>query len=298
MYGAIELGGTKILCAVSNEQNEWLARTRIETKFPRENLVEVIEFFRDAENRLDSLRSLGIACFGPLILDSSSADFGQIQQTAKPGWSGFQLHKEISRSLQKPVNITTDVNGALLAEQALGAARGATNCIYITIGTGVGAGIMVNGQLVTGFLHPEVGHMRVPTAIDNGSCPFHGNCVEGLVSGPAIARRAGCPAEELSPDSPIWDEVAVNIADMCINLVMTLAPEKIVLGGGVMKHSSLLGKVQHHFRERIGGYLDIQNLAGGTEQLIMPPQCGHDSGLVGALLLAQRAHLSNDLTTH
>lgn len=298
--GAIELGGTKIICGISHatssfrSASDFAATERIETTTPEESFAEIIRFFKTSELECGPLCSIGVACFGPLDINPASLRYGQILDTTKPGWSGYPVRKRLAEAFAVPVTITTDVNAALLAESELGAAQGVTNGIYITIGTGVGAGIMVNGELVSGFLHPEVGHMRVPTnrVVNNdvvGNCAFHRDCVEGLVSGPAIALRAGMPAEDLPRDSSLWEDIANTIADMCINLTMTLATQKIILGGGVMAQPDLLGKVQTRFKERLAGYLNIDQLAGGVERLICRPALQNNSGLIGALLLAQRA---------
>ena len=186
-----------------------------------------------------------------------------------------------------PVTVTTDVNGALLAEVEYGAARGKSNAVYVTIGTGVGGGIISNGQLVSGFQHPEIGHMRIPTNGVDGFCPFHGNCLEGLVCGPAIAKRVGKEAHLLSKNDPIWDEIALNLADMCVNLITILSTEIIILGGGVMSVEGLIVRVRDLIKQRLADYLPIDQRVGGLEKLLVLPGLGDKSGLMGAFLLTE-----------
>ena len=286
MFGAVELGGTKIICGVGHDHTQVLETVRFDTTSPSENLAAMIEFWQDCESRHGTLRGLGVAAFGPVDIDPQSKTYGQLLDTPKPGWSQIPIREQLEQAFAARVAVTTDVNAALLAESRIGAARGVRDAVYVTIGTGVGAGIMVEGRLVAGFMHPETGHMRIPTAGVAGICPFHGNCVEGLVSGPAIAARAGQPAHKLAEDHPVWAEVAVNIADMCINLVSTLMTRRVILGGGVMSKAGLLDEVRRQFMQRMGDYLPIDGRAGGVEQLIVSPGLPGDSGLLGAFMLA------------
>ena len=288
MYGAIELGGTKVICGVSEGQPDFVETARINTRGPQSTLAEIIEFFQHAESKFGKMKGLGLASFGPVNLNAASPRYGSILKTPKQGWSNFPLLSKLQERFAVPMRITTDVNAALLAEHKLGAAKGVENAIYVTIGTGIGAGVLVNGQLANGFMHPEIGHMRIPHDGVAGICPFHGNCLEGLASGPAIAARAGCPAEELAEDHPIWESVAVNLADMCNNLIMTFATQRIILGGGVMASEGLFEKIKYHTNQKLNGYLPINDCTSGLDNLIVGASVDEGPGLVGALLLAQQ----------
>lgn len=287
MLAAIELGGTKIICAVGINHKNIKRTLRIKTTNPNENMCEILNFFQLCEKHYGKIHAFGVATFGPVDINTSSQHYGTILHTPKPGWSDFALRKKIQTCFKIPVTVTTDVNGSLLAETTLGAAVGVKDAIYVTIGTGIGAGIMVNGTLVSGFLHPEIGHMRIPTNGVTGICPFHGNCLEGLVSGPAIASRAGMQAEDLGSEDELWDEISLNIADMCVNLTTILAPEKIILGGGVMNNPGLLPRVRRITAERLANYLPIDSRVNGFENFIVAPKLGNDCGLIGAFLLAE-----------
>lgn len=288
MYGAIELGGTKVICGVSEGPRDFVETARINTRDPQTTLAEIIDFFQRVESKYSKLKSLGLASFGPVDLNTASTSYGSLLKTPKKGWSNFPLLSKLQEQFAVPMGITTDVNAALLAEHKFGAAKGVDNAIYVTIGTGVGAGVLVNGQLANGFMHPEIGHMRIPHDGVAGICPFHGNCLEGLASGPAIAARAGRAAEELAQDHPVWDSIAANLADMCNNLLMTFATERIILGGGVMARDGLLNKVKHHTNQKLNGYLPIEHCTSGLDDLIVGASVDEGPGLVGALLLAQQ----------
>ncbi len=287
VYGAIELGGTKIVCGIGVNPEHLLQTVRIDTTTPEENIASIIQFFQGCESQFGRMTSLGVASFGPIDINQTSHQYGTFLKTPKAGWSGFALRKKLGEAFAIPIHVTTDVNGALLAEHAFGALQGLDDAVYITIGTGVGGGVLTNGRLVNGFLHPELGHMRIPTGGVTGICPFHGNCVEGLVSGPAIAARAEAPAHTLSSDHPIWDEVSRNMADMCVNLITVLATKRIVLGGGVMHSTGLLEKIQVEVEARLAGYLPLNEKVGVLSTMLVPPALGDASGLIGAHLVAQ-----------
>ena len=225
MYGAIEVGGTKIVCGVGIDPHNFLKIIRIPTRDPESNLIEIVDFLQQSIIENGELSSIGVASFGPIDIDPSSASYGAFLKTPKVGWSNFSLRDRLIDMISVPVAVTTDVNGALLAEVKFGAVQGIDNAVYVTVGTGLGGGVLVNGKLATGFMHPEIGHMRVPSNGIKGSCPFHGNCLEGLVCGPAIAQRAGQDAHLIDSSDPIWNDIAINLADMCINLIMTLKTE-------------------------------------------------------------------------
>ena len=286
--GSIELGGTKIIVALADSENNIVAQERFPTTTPDEFLTGISAFFEQSQTEFGKPAALGVASFGPINIDPESSDYGLLLNTPKSGWRRFALGEELQRLLPVPMKITTDVSGALIAEHAFGNAKGVDNAVYVTVGTGIGAGIMVGGKIVKGFLHPEIGHMRVPHKKDDGICPFHGNCIEGLIAGPAIAARTGVPGEQLPDDHPIWEEVSEILALMVNNILMTLATERIILGGGVMSKPGLIEGVRTRVSDIVSGYLPIDELAGGVDALIVPPGLEHSSGLVGGAILANR----------
>jgi len=294
MLGAIELGGTKVIAAVANDENQLIDQVRIKTEQPGVVLEQIIAFFKAKQIELNKqIQAIGIASFGPINLDANSDDFGCFFDTPKAGWSRFPLIASLKAEFDVPYRLETDVSGALLAELKYGAAKGCDNAIYVTIGTGVGAGVMANRQLVQGQMHPEVGHMIIPTKREQGSCPFHANCLEGMASGPAIAFHAGAPAQDLASDHPIWDEVSDALAFMCHNLLMTLSTQRIVLGGGVMAQSQLLDAIRAKVRLSLNGYLSSVKSIEDLNGIIVKPGVSSDSGLIGATILAKQALARN-----
>ncbi len=234
--------------------------------------------------------ALGIAAFGPLDAQPGSPTFGFITTTPKPGWAQTDLAGALRRALGIPVAFDTDVNGAALGEQHWGAAQGLDTFVYLTVGTGIGGGGVVNGRRMRGLLHPEMGHVRVPHDREcdpfPGICPYHGDCLEGLASGPAIEARWGRRGESLPADHPAWDLEAEYLALGLVNVVCTLSPQRIVLGGGVMKAPSLLQRVRQRVLTLLGGY--VAPLAGGLDDYIVPPALGDQAGVLGAIALAQQ----------
>ena len=285
LYGALEAGGTKMVLAVSDERLNMLDRLTLPTKTPSETMPAMIDFFR--ERRVDAL---GVGTFGPVNLHADSPDYGTITATPKLAWRGYPLLRAFREALNIPCAIDTDVNAAALGEVALGAGRGVKNCVYVTVGTGIGGGVYSEGSLVHGLLHPEVGHFYVSPHPDDpmpqGMCPYHGACLEGMASGPAIEKRWGVTARELPADHTAWRLEAYYLAQMCQTLLTIVSPEKIILGGGVMGQKQLFPMVRAETKRLLNGYL-----AGleDFEALIVPPDCYPDSGLMGALLLAQGA---------
>jgi len=276
-WGAIEAGGTKFNLAIGKGPDELIAERRVPTTSPEETLAEVISFFKDH----DPVSAIGLGCFGPVDLAG-----GCITNTPKPGWQDFPIVPTLENALQTPVVFDTDVNAAALAEGRWGAAKGLQNHVYITIGTGVGGGVVVNGQAVHGLIHPEVGHMRVKRHEDDldfeGICPFHKDCLEGLASGPAMKQRTGVAAEHLDIEDIAWDIEAEYLAQMCHNLCLVLSPEKIVLGGGVMAKPGLLAKVQKAFVATLNGYMNVPD----DGNYIQATALGGIAGLYGAFALA------------
>lgn len=283
LYGALEAGGTKMVCALGDENGTILAQTSIPTTTPAETLSAIIDWFRDKE-----IASLGVACFGPVDLRRNSPTYGYITTTPKPGWANVDIVGTLKRALGVPVGFDTDVNGSLLGEVTYGQARGLTDAVYITIGTGVGAGILSGGRLVHGMLHPEFGHIPLtkhPEDLYEGHCPYHGTCFEGMAAGPAIEARWGQKAITLKDDLKVWDIEAHYIAEACTTLIMTLSPQIIILGGGVMHQEQLFPLIREKVRTMVNGYIRTDELAD-LDHYIVPASLHDDQGIMGAIKLA------------
>ena len=284
--GALEAGGTKMVLGVFDETLTQQSYAALPTLIPEQTIPAVLEFFK--QNRVDAL---GIASFGPVNLRACSDSYGTILNTPKLAWQRYPLLEELKGALGVPCAIDTDVNAAALAECTLGAAKGLLNCLYLTIGTGIGGGLFCEGQLVHGLMHPEWGHMLIARHEDdpllNGVCPYHPNCAEGFASGPSIQTRWGIPAKDLPPDHRGWELEAFYLGQLCVNALMTVSPEVIILGGGVMHQESLLPMVRQTVLKLINGYIDAEQLPP-MEEFIKAPALWPDSGLVGAALLAKK----------
>lgn len=284
-YAVIEAGGTKFNCAIVDGQRHILAEQRIATTTPNETLAQCVNFFRAQREQGLRFSRMGIASFGPLDLQSGSKRFGFITQTPKPGWSDTPLASHFEHALGVDVAIDTDVNAAALAEYRWGAAQRTQVSVYVTVGTGVGGGLVVNGKPVHGAVHPEMGHMLVtPPEGQTGTCPFHTNCVEGLVSGTALAKIWGQPSDTFGTDHPAWDGLADVLAQFCHNLLVTLSAEKIVFGGGVMQTKGLIERIRKRTGDYLNGYVVFPDGVSLDSILVLP---GLDvrSGLFGALAL-------------
>ncbi len=290
LFGGIEAGGTKFNCVLGRSPSEILDRTSFPTTHPEETLGAAIRFFEQTQARHGAIASLGVACFGPVDLTSGSSTYGFITDTPKALWSNIDVVGILSDTLGVPVAFDTDVNGSALGEGRLGAARGLDDYIYVTIGTGVGAGIVANGRPIQGAMHPEVGHMLLPHDRQRdpfaGACPFHGDCLEGLAAGPAIEQRWGRKADTLPPEHDAWDIQADYLAALCWNLTVSYSPQRIILGGGVMKQDHLFGRIHERFRRHTNGY-PCGAAAKNPSDYIVPPQLGGHAGEAGALLMAQ-----------
>ncbi len=251
-------------------------------------MPEMLAFFRAYP-----IVALGIGCFGPLDLNPASSTYGYITTTPKLAWQHYPILRTFEEELGIPAAMDTDVNGAAMAEAALGAARGIGSCLYVTIGTGIGGGLIVNGKPVHGLTHPEMGHMLIaPDPADpapDGFCPYHRHCLEGLAAGPAIEKRWGVPGSQLPPDHPAWELESTYIAQLCVNAIMAFSPEKIILGGGVMQQEFLIRDVRRKTLEMLGGYLSCAAVDNGFEDYIVTPGLGVNSGVMGAYLLARQA---------
>jgi fructokinase len=290
LLGAIEAGGTKFVCALGTDAGEIRAQARFPTTTPNETIGQAVRFFRGQEHALGELAAVGIASFGPLDLDPNSRTFGFITSTPKPGWQGTNLLGPIRSGLNVPVRIDTDVNAAAMAEWRWGAARGLDPVVYLTIGTGIGGGALVNGSPIHGLVHPEMGHFRIPhdLSVDPfpGSCPFHGDCLEGLASGPAIEKRWGARAETIPSDHPAWPLEARYLAMGVAAVICTLSPQRIILGGGVMQQGQLFPLIRVEVASQLNGYVQAPAILDQIDQYIVPPGLGAQAGVLGALALA------------
>ncbi len=292
LYGAVEAGGTKFVCAVGEPAAAPLAEASFATTTPEETLGRVADFFAEAQARHGAVAAVGIGSFGPVHVRPGSAHYGRIARTPKLRWEGVDMLGEIARGAGAPAAIDTDVNIALLGEVRHGAGVGCDDVVYVTVGTGIGAGVLANGRIVYGFAHPEVGHMHVPKPAEDaafaGVCAFHADrCLEGLASGPALRARWGTGAENLPPDHPGWTLQARYLAALCTNLLVTLAPRRIILGGGVMMQAHLFARVRESLRELLNGYLDFAANGVEFDELVVPARLGGRAGVVGALELAR-----------
>ncbi len=287
-WGGIEAGGTKFVVAVGTGPQDLAAQERFPTTTPEETIERAIAFFREYGKGLEAV---GIASFGPVDLHPASPTYGHITTTPKAGWADTDFAGRVARALGVPVGFDTDVNAAALAEYQWGAAQGLDTFIYLTIGTGIGGGGMANGALLHGLLHPEMGHLRIPHDRGRdpfpGACPYHGDCFEGLASGTAIRERWGRPAEELPPDHPGWALEAEYLALGLVNLICTLSPQRIILGGGVMQNQALFPQVRQRVAELLAGYLAHPAITETIASYIIPPALGERAGILGAIALAQ-----------
>jgi len=294
LLGGVELGGTKCVCLLGTGPDDIRFQTSIPTgDDPAATLGRIERVLRDGVAAHGPIRALGIASFGPVDLTRSSPTYGFITSTPKPGWRNTPVADRLARAFDVPVGFDTDVNGAALAEGRWGAARDLEDFAYITVGTGVGVGVLAGGRLVHGFGHPELGHIRIarkPGDAWRGACPFHGDCVEGLASGGAIAARAVMPADEVPADHPAWESAAHALSQLLHTLVLATAPRRILIGGGVVEaRPALLAPVRGELLTSLNGYWDLQSLVGNIERYVLPPGLGPLAGPLGALALAADA---------
>lgn len=292
LYGGVEAGGTKFVCIVATSPQEILEEVRFPTTTPEETLERTIGFFSDYVNRTGgALESVGVASFGPIDLDLDSPTYGNITSTPKPGWANTPVVRHLEKELGVPVAFDTDVNGAAVGEGLWGAAQGVSNFMYITIGTGVGGGAVVNGRPLHGLVHPEMGHILLPHDWEKdpfgGYCPFHGDCFEGMCSGPAMKERWGKAAESLPEDHPAWELEASYIAMALHNFITVLSPQRIILGGGVMQQAHLFPLIREKVKASLNGYIQSASILREAEAFIVPPGLGNRAGVLGALALAQ-----------
>lgn len=289
IFGGVETGGTWSVCALGSGPDAIIAREQIATTDPADTLAQIVGFFR----RNVTPVAIGVGSFGPVDLHADSPHWGSVTKTPKPGWSDAPVAGVLQHELGVPVCFDTDVGAAAIGEHRWGAGAGAASLCYLTVGTGVGAGLLLDGRLWHGLVHPEVGHMRVPHDLARdpfpGTCPYHGDCLEGLACGPALEQRWGRPARELGPDHPAWELEAGYIAAALANIVFTLGPDRIIVGGGVLGQERLLPLIRRCLDELLGGYLQTAVLDPGLERYVVPPGLGDDAGVLGAIAMAKLA---------
>jgi len=292
VFGGIEAGGTHFVCAVGTGPADIRAKDEFPTAAPDGTIQRAIRFFTDfrQQNPLSPLEAIGIGSFGPVDLNRASPAWGCITSTPKPGWANTDFAGRVKQALGVPVAFDTDVNAAALGERRWGAAQGLDSFVYLTIGTGIGGGCMVNGELMHGMSHPEMGHIRIPhdSAADpfQGICPYHRDCLEGLASGPALQARWKTNPGTLPDEHPAWPLEARYLALGISNLVCALSPQRIVLGGGVMHRASLLPMIRREVQKLLNGYVQTREIIDGIDSYIVPPGLGEQSGVLGAIALA------------
>lgn len=287
LYGGVETGGTWVVCALGTGPDEIVARETFATGEPGPTLERIAEFFEGGPRPA----AIGVGSFGPVDLDRASPTWGHVTSTPKPGWAHTPVAPVLRDRLGVPIHFDTDVTTAAIAEHRWGAATGVDSVCYLTIGTGIGAGILIDGRPVHGLIHPEVGHLMVPhdRARDPfaGSCPNHGDCWEGLAAGGAIAARWQANPRELPDDHPAWELEAEYIALGILAIVMVASPERVVAGGGVMEHSGLLAAVRARLVALNAGYLESPMIGDEVDRYVVAPALGDDAGVLGAIALAQ-----------
>jgi fructokinase len=292
LLGGIEGGGTKFVCAVGTGPDDVRAEVRFPTTAPEETIPRAIEFFWEQQRVHGPVAAVGIASFGPIDPNPASRTFGYVTTTPKPGWPQTDFVGQVKRALGVPVGFDTDVNVAALGEGRWGAAQGLDTFVYLTIGTGIGGGGMVNGKLIHGMMHPEMGHMRVPHDWQAdpypGCCPYHGDCLEGLADGPALEGRWHQRGETIGEDHPAWELEAQYLAFGLTNLVVVVSPQRIILGGGVMENALLFPLVRRKVQELLNGYVKMPSIMEDIDHYIVPPGLGKRSGVLGAIALAER----------
>lgn len=284
--GALEAGGTKMVCALGDETGKIFDQISIPTKTPEDTIPAIVDYFRNAQ-----IEALGIGCFGPIDPDKRSDTYGYITSTPKLAWADYNIVGAFEKELNCPVGFDTDVNGSVLGEVTFGQAKGKNCVVYVTIGTGVGAGIYIEGKLLHGMLHPEAGHVLIRKRADDnyqGKCPYHKTCLEGMAAGPAVEERWGKKAIELKDQREVWDLEAYYIAQALTGYILTLSPEMIILGGGIMHQEQLFPMIRSYVKEMLNDYIKTEELKN-IESYIVPASLNDDQGIMGALELGRRA---------
>ncbi|MDQ6421705.1 ROK family protein [Paenibacillus sp. LHD-117] len=285
--GAIEGGGTKFVCGIGNEQGVIEDRISFPTEQPEKVMEQIISYFKDK-----GVQAIGNGTFGPIDIDPASQTYGYVTTTPKPGWSGYPFVETLKQAFDIPFGWDTDVNAAAYGEAVWGAAKGLDSCVYFTIGTGIGVGVFSEGKLVHGLVHPEGGHLlprRHPEDRFEGSCPYHGDCLEGLAAGPAIEKRWGIKGSELAEDHPAWAMEAYYVGQAVTSTILLLSPKRVVLGGGVMHQKQLLPMIRAEVTRNLNGYVSAAPLLNDINEYIVPPGLGENAALCGSLALGLEA---------
>lgn len=280
-YGAIEAGGTKFVCAVYDENNTLVKRISLPTRSPEETLADVFAFFEEYP-----VESLGVGSFGPIDVNENSDTYGYITSTPKLKWQNFAFLDALKEKITAPIAFTTDVNTSAYGEFKSGSAKGLSHTVYLTVGTGIGAGIIVNGKLLSTYSTPEAGHVlvrRVPGDNYEGCCPFHKDCLEGMASGPALEGRYKEKAINLTDQKEVWEMEANYLAQALMSYTLILRPERIILGGGVMNQAHLLPLIHENLTYLLAGYIQTPPM----EEYVVLPGLGDDAGIMGAMLLGK-----------
>ncbi|AKP74393.1 Putative fructokinase [Piscirickettsia salmonis] len=288
LYGGIEAGGTKIICAIGNKNFDIIEKISIPTATPTESIPKIIEFFKTFD-----IAALGVGSFGPIDPNPNSATYGYITNTPKLAWCNFNLIGTLKKAFTLPIKFDTDVNGAALAEHHLGHGRSLNNLLYVTVGTGIGVGALIHGQPVHGLTHPEMGHICIPTHPDDtkfkSHCPYHDHCWEGYTAGPAIKARWQMSTHSIPKDHPAWELTAHYISVGLSSLIVTYSPERIILGGGVMQQEGLFQKIHNKIPALLNGYVQHPAILENIQDYIVYPKLEQLAGTYGALLLAEQA---------
>ena len=295
IWGGVEAGGTKFLCALGSGPDDTLAEVHIPTTTPEETIMRVTSFFQEQIQDVQ-IKAIGVGSFGPIDLHVSSPTYGYITSTPKPGWENTDIVGTLQRELDVPITFDTDVNATALGEQQWGAAQGLDDFIYLTVGTGIGGGALVNGQLVHGLVHPEMGHVRIPHDWKAdpfpGSCSFHGDCLEGLASGLALEERWGQPAESLPAEHEAWMLEAHYLSLGLVAMISVLSPQRIIMGGGIMNMPQLLPMIRSDVQELLNDYVQAEEILVDIDKYIVTPALGKRAGVLGAIALAQQTEMS------
>ena len=291
IMAAVEAGGTKFNCGLGDENGNIIDQVSIPTTTPEETMKKVIEYFKDKKFDV-----IGVGSFGPIDPIKGSKTYGHITKTPKAYWSDYNLIGELKKHFDVPMEFDTDVNGAALAEAWWGAGKGFKNVMYITVGTGIGAGATVDGKMLQGLTHPEMGHISVkrhPEDTFEGTCSFHGDCLEGMAAGPAIEKRWGKKGIELAEDNRVWEMEAYYLSQALVNYILILSPEKIIMGGGVMKQKQLFPLIHKNVKEMLNGYVDKKEILEDIENYIIYPGLGDYAGFIGSFALGKLAMENN-----
>ena len=293
IFGGVEAGGTKFICATGDGSEKLCIMVEIPTREPESTIREAVGFFRSQSQAGERLAGVGVGSFGPLELNTGAPDYGHILTTPKAGWNNLDIRGEFARALDLPVVIDTDVNAAVMGESQWGAARGLRHCLYVTVGTGIGVGSIIDGRILHGEFHPEMGHMLIPISPDElegfgGICPFHQSCVEGLASGAAIVSRWGSKLADLPQEHPAWRLEAQYLAVFLSNLTFALQPQRIVIGGGVM-NETLLSLIRGRLPVTLAGYRPSLATAESVADYLVLPALDGRAGVLGAIAMATQA---------